>query len=194
MRQMIRIFAASVAVFVVAAAAYAGGDPQFVKFPAGYKDSFTRLCHRQSGPNRSSWRCFMPMTPLLRHTGFPTAMPVSMPVWVGPGSIMVMEVYKPRKDDTGAALLTEEGLYVPDKLAAVAVMERRDDWDEAFPADHRINGWGFSIYQPDGTPKPMILIAWGVTHHLPGRTTALVPLILIAISPKASMTVSPVSG
>ena len=50
-------------------------------------------------------------------------------------------------------IVGSDGIYVIDQLAAVAVMERRDTWEESYASDHRLANWGFAIYNPDGTPK-----------------------------------------
>ncbi|HNJ38147.1 MAG TPA: cytochrome P460 family protein, partial [Nitrosomonas sp.] len=36
---------------------------------------------------------------------------------------------------------------------AVAVMEKRADWDKSFSPDDRTGNWGFAVYSPDGVAK-----------------------------------------
>ena len=69
------------------------------------------------------------------------------------GSIMVMEVYKPKKDADGKPIVGRDGINEIAKLAAIAVMERRDAWPANYAAADRVGTWGFAIYNPDGTPK-----------------------------------------
>ncbi|MCP4406389.1 MAG: cytochrome P460 family protein [Gammaproteobacteria bacterium] len=80
------------------------------------------------------------------------------------GSVVILEVYKPKKDANGKAK-GQDGIYEIDKLAAVAVMERRGAWDAAYPKDDRVSDWGFAIYNPNGTPKKMNSIVRYVTRR-----------------------------
>lgn len=81
------------------------------------------------------------------------------------GSVVIMEVYKPKKDANGKAVKDQDGIYEIDKLAAVAVMERRGAWDAAYLKDDRVGDWGFAIYNPNGTPKKMNSIVRYVTRR-----------------------------
>lgn len=70
----------------------------------------------------------------------------------GYGSVIVMEVYKPVMDDEGNPVTGDKGIYEPDTLAAVAVMEKRASWHESFPEDELLGNWGFTIFTPNRTP------------------------------------------
>ncbi|NIO41864.1 MAG: hypothetical protein GTO41_17845, partial [Burkholderiales bacterium] len=44
------------------------------------------------------------------------------------GSVIIMEVYKPKKNADGEPIVGADGINKIDKLAAIAVMERRTNW------------------------------------------------------------------
>ncbi len=69
-----------------------------------------------------------------------------------------MEVYKPKKDADGKPIVGSDGINEIAKLAAIAVMERRDAWPANYAAGDRVGTWGFAIYNPEGTPKKNNLI------------------------------------
>lgn len=68
------------------------------------------------------------------------------------GSILVMEVFKAATNAEGDPVKREDGVYKPGKLAAIAVMEKRD-WGVEYPAEQRAGGWGFGFYDAQGQPK-----------------------------------------
>ncbi len=137
---------------------YAGGDPVFVKVPADYKETFTNYATINRSENVQVAKLYA--NDVAVSQGDEGTLPV------GPGSVIIMEVYKVKKDSKGEALVDDDGLYISDKLAAIAVMERKEDWPTSFPPAHRVGGWGFSIFQSDGvTPKENNLDC--VTCHTP---------------------------
>lgn len=66
------------------------------------------------------------------------------------GSVIVGEVYKAKKDKDGNVVESSLGRRVRDKLAAIAVMEKREGWGAAFSEDLRNSDWDFAIFAPDG--------------------------------------------
>lgn len=66
------------------------------------------------------------------------------------GSILVGEVYKAKKDKDGNVLTSSLGRRIRGKLAAIAVMEKGEDWGATFPDDLRNGDWDFAIFSPDG--------------------------------------------
>ena len=132
------VFAAS------AVAAYAGGNPDFVAFPSGYGAIFTKYTTMNRSGSAAVAKMYANDTALSSYKkGQPAAS----------GSIMVMEVYKPKKDADGKPIVGRDGINEIAKLAAIAVMERRDAWPANYAAGDRVGTWGFAIYNPDGTPK-----------------------------------------
>lgn len=124
--------------------AYAGGNPEFVKFPEKYEQIFTHY----DTANRAN------QTQLAKfYANEIAAESYKKGEEAAPGSIVIMEIYAPKKDAEGKIQSGEDGLFVIDKLAAIAVMEKRNDWDGAFKADDRSGNWGFALYDPEGKAK-----------------------------------------
>lgn len=134
----------SLACLLVAVCVYAGGDPDYVAFPEGYDASFTNYATLNRVGTELVAKMYANDVAISSYKQEPKA---------ASGSILIMEIYKSKKDADGKALVGDDGVYVIDQLAAVAVMERRDNWDAAYPAEHRVGNWGFALYNPDGTPK-----------------------------------------
>ncbi|MCW5600993.1 cytochrome P460 family protein [Nitrosomonas sp.] len=124
--------------------ALAGGDPDFVKYPEGYQQIFTQY----DTANRAN------QTQVAKFYANEIAVEsYKKGEEAAPGSVVIMEIYEPKKDAEGKIVTGKEGLFEIEKLAAVAVMEKRNNWDKAFSSDNRTGDWGFAVYNPDGTPK-----------------------------------------
>ncbi len=122
---------------------YAGGRNDLVKFPANYKTDFTQYDTRN--------RVGKPqVVDLYANQNAQKAVNGSE---LADDSIIVMEVYKAVIDDNGEVVVDHYGLYEKGKFAAIAVMEKRSDWGNAYPASERAGDWGFAIYTSDGKPK-----------------------------------------
>lgn len=123
---------------------YAGGDPEFVKYPEGYQQIFTEYDMANRANQTQVAKFFANEIAVESYKKGEEA---------APGSVVIMEIYEPKKDADGKIISGEDGLFEIEKLAAVAVMEKRNEWDKAFSSDNRVGGWGFAVYNPDGTPK-----------------------------------------
>ncbi len=123
---------------------HGGGNPEFVKFPKGYEEAFTQY----GIANRAN------QTQLAKFYANEVAVEsYKKGEEAAAGSVVIMEIYEPKKDAEGKILSGEDGLFVIDKLAAVAVMEKRSDWNSAYQPTDRTGDWGFAVYNPDGTAK-----------------------------------------
>jgi cytochrome P460 len=149
---------------------YAEGDPEFVKFPTGYDASYTNYATMNRAGKDLVAKMYANDIAISSYEKGRTA---------ASGSIIVMEVYKTKKDASDKPIVGNNGVYEIDKLAAVAVMERRDDWEEAYTSEHRLVDWGFAIYNPDGTQKSNDLAC--VQCHTPQKSVdylfSYIPLI-----------------
>ncbi|MFV0367652.1 MAG: cytochrome P460 family protein [Hyphomicrobiaceae bacterium] len=67
------------------------------------------------------------------------------------GSVIVGEIYKARLDKDGKPVVSELGRKVRDKLALIAVMERRDGFGKDLPQELQNDGWDFAAFKPDGS-------------------------------------------
>ncbi len=68
----------------------------------------------------------------------------------GDGAVLVGEIYKVKVDADGKPVVSDLGRRIRDKLAAVAVMEKRKGWGESLPEDVRNGDWDFAIFSPEG--------------------------------------------
>ena len=139
-----KLISAGVVLTLSAACANAGGNPEFVKFPEGYADSFTNYVTMNRAGKKLVAKMYANDVAVSSYKEGKQA---------AEGSVVIMEVYKPKKDADGKALSGKGGIYEIDKLAAVAVMERRGSWNAAYSEDDRVGDWGFAIYNSHGTPK-----------------------------------------
>lgn len=145
-----------VACGLLAVVAFAGGTPEFVKFPKGYDQTFSNYTMMNRAGSAAVAKMYANEVAVASYKAGKAA---------ASGSVIVMEVYKPKKDADGNPVVGGDGVNVPDKLAAIAVMERRSTWPRNFVEGQRVGTWGFAIYNADGTPKENDLDC--VTCHTP---------------------------
>lgn len=122
--------------------AYAGGNPEQVKFPEGYKTKFKNYDTRN--------RVDKPQVAVIYANQIALDSPDKGKL--ADGSKIVMEVYKAKVSD-GEPITGADGVYQKGKFAAVAVMEKRSDWKGSIDDSGLAGDWGFAIYNTDGTPK-----------------------------------------
>jgi hypothetical protein len=122
--------------------AYAGGNPHQVKFPDGYKTEFKKYDTRN--------RVGKPQIAVLYANQ--VALDSLNKGKLADGSKIVMEVYKAEVSD-GEPVTGSDGIYQKGKLAAIAVMEKRSDWNGIIDDSGLAGDWGFAIYNTDGKPK-----------------------------------------
>lgn len=124
--------------------ANAGGDPEHVKFPEGYEKTFTKYATMNRANQTQVAKLYANEVAISSYTqGNMSAS----------GAVMIMEIYTPKKDADGKPIAGSDGIFEIDSLSAVAVMEKRNNWDAAFPKENRTGDWGFAVYNPDGTAK-----------------------------------------
>ncbi len=124
--------------------ANAGGSPEFVKFPDGYKETMTRYATANRANQKQIAKFYANDIAIKGYENDKQS---------ASGSVVVMEIYKPKLDSDGEKVIGDAGIYKIKKLAAVAVMENRDDWGDDFPKVNRVGNWGFAVYKPDGSVK-----------------------------------------
>lgn len=139
-----RIWAMTLISLLVPFHANGGGNPDFVKLPEGYEQIFSQY----SVANRAN------QTQVAKFYANQIAVEsYKKGEEAAPGSVVIMEIYAPKKDANDKIISGQNGLFEIDKLAAVAVMEKRNNWDSAYQASDRTGDWGFAVYNPDGTVK-----------------------------------------
>ena len=123
--------------------AIAGGRNDQVSYPEGYQNSFSHYETRNRSNNKQ----------LADMYANDIAINSVKTGQLATGSVLIMEIYKPELDATGKPIVNKNGLFNKAKHAAVAVMEKRDDWGADYPATERAGGWGFALYDTKGMPK-----------------------------------------
>ena len=142
MKGMIKTAAAIL--MIVPLYAQGGGNPEHVKFPAGYENTFTKYSTANRANQTQVAKLYANEAAIAGYKADQKA---------ASGSVVVMEIYSTKTGEDGKPVAGDDGLFEIDSLAAVAVMENRDDWDEGFSAEDRTGNWGFAVYDPDGTVK-----------------------------------------
>jgi len=66
------------------------------------------------------------------------------------GSVLVAEIYKAKLNDKSEAIESSLGRRIRDKLAAIAVMEKRAGCCGDRPEEFRTGEWDFAVFSPDG--------------------------------------------
>lgn len=123
---------------------YGGGDPEHVKFPDGYEKSYTNYATANRANQKQVAKLYANEAAITGYTQGKVA---------ASGSVLIMEIYSPKTDADGKPVPGSDGIFEIDSLAAVAVMEKRDNWGADFPQENRAGNWGFALYNPDGTEK-----------------------------------------
>ncbi len=144
---------------LISTIAIAGGRNDQVKYPEGYKGSFTYYNTQNRANNKQIADMY----------ANDIALKSINDAELADGSIIVMEIYKPEVGDSGAPIVGDDGLFIKKKFSAVAVMEKRSDWGADYAADERAGNWGFALYDTKGMPKENSLDC--ATCHQPLTST-----------------------
>jgi hypothetical protein len=133
--------------FVLAAAGPAAGGPERVAFPKDYAKNFTIYDKIDKTKKKKKEK-----------VRFMYANPAALSVTSGPlpsGSIIIMEDHAIEVNADGTPKLASTGRLIPTpKVKNVFVMEKREGWGAAYPADERNGDWEYAWFQADGMPKP----------------------------------------
>ncbi len=66
------------------------------------------------------------------------------------GSVLVAEIYKAKKDDSGEVIESQLGRRIAGEMSVILVMERKAGWAEQYPDDLKVGGWEFEAFSPTG--------------------------------------------
>ena len=122
----------------------AGGNPDHVKFPQDYEKNFKQYATMNRANQTQVAKLYANETAV---NSFAKDSKSTS------GSIVVMEIYNTKKNAEGQPVVGKDGLFEIDSLAAVGVMENRNNWDASFNKEDRTENWGFAVFNPDGTAK-----------------------------------------
>jgi hypothetical protein len=127
------------------AAAVAG--PEKVELPADWKTRFVvynEVERPDRAPNQVRFMYVNPEAAASARAGAPAPA----------GTILVMEDRIAAAGPDGKFLRDRNGRLVPtDRVAAVAVMEKRPGWGSEYPAALRNGEWEYASYAPDGSKR-----------------------------------------
>jgi hypothetical protein len=121
MKGLLKIVVAALAIAPLAA--HSGGNPEHVKFPEGYADTFTLYSTANRANQTQVAKLYANDAAIASYKAEQKA---------ASGSVVVMEIYATKTGEDGKPVKGSDGLFEIDSLAGVAVMENRADWDEAF--------------------------------------------------------------
>jgi len=66
------------------------------------------------------------------------------------GSVLVAELYAALKDSDGDVIESQIGRRVSGEFKAIAVMERRQGWDDQYPEELKVGDWEFEVFSTSG--------------------------------------------
>ncbi|MGI9416228.1 MAG: cytochrome P460 family protein [Geminicoccaceae bacterium] len=121
----------------------ASAGQELVAFPEGYQDNFTHYATVNRDDERKQVvKAFANDAALASaDAGVPLAS----------GSVIAMEVYKAKLDDNEEPIMGDDGFFVADEMAAVALMESRDGFGEDYAEELRNGTWEYALFKADGT-------------------------------------------
>lgn len=126
------------ALLFAAATSFAG--PEKVPFPAGYKRGV--LYAMVDRPDNKTVRDLYANAVAVRATRAGQALPS--------GTVLSMEVYQAKTNDTGEPMKGPDGRLVKSNLVGVFVMEKRTGWGAEYPDDLRNGEWEYARFGEDG--------------------------------------------
>lgn len=118
-----------------------------VKYPRDYKASFVKY-NAANFPELKQLRYYYANPVALRAAKNGTALPA--------GSVILTEVYTVKLDDRLDLAKGPDGIYIPNQLLYLSVMERGDQWGKDLPLMLRNEDWNYAAYLPSGAPRPGI--------------------------------------
>ena len=130
---------------LLGATALAGPDK--IRFPEGYRDSFTAYATVNRADERKQVVKIFANDKALESAkdGAP----------LDSGSVLVMEVYKAKLDAAGNPVVGSDGFFEPADMAAIAVMESREGWGAEYPEEMRNGTWEYALFDAKRGPKPV---------------------------------------
>ena len=132
------------------------GPGDGVSFPENYKTSYTQYHSLNRTQNADQYIRLYINDQGLSGTEESGQLPY--------GSKIVAEIYKVKKDADGKVLTTQLGQRIPTKLAALAVMERREGAAAEYPQGLGNDDWDFAVFKTTGERAKKDLTACAACH------------------------------
>ena len=129
-----------------------------VGFPKDYKTSFTHYL-TINFPERPQVR---------RYYANPAALGAARDGKpLSNGSVLFVEVFKPKLDGAGTPVMGGDGFLVPDELLVYTAMEMQAGWGQEVPEMLRNGDWNYAVFAPDGSRKTGVNQATCFACHKP---------------------------
>lgn len=148
-----------------------------VKFPQGYKSSFTRYT-TINFPKRGQVRHYYANPAALKAAREGKPLPN--------GSFLLVEIYKAKLDDKKMPVKGADGNLVGEKLVAYTAMEKRDGWGASIPEMLRNGDWHYAVFTGGKTHRKGVNHAVCFACHKPLEKDSYV-FSLKALREKAQM-------
>ena len=129
-----------------------------MKFPEGYKESFTRY-HTINFPATRQVRHYFANKAALQAAKEGRALP--------DGSMLFAEVYTAKLDADKKPLMGSDGFYQADKLIFYTAMESGTGWGSDIPEMLRNGGWNYAVFTTDKQHRPGVNQAECLACHKP---------------------------
>ncbi len=119
-------------------------DDVKLAFPSDYKQTFKRYSIvDQAGPKRVRYD-------FVNQAGLSGLDAQGMSAY---GTYIVTEIYAAKLDDSGNPVKGDDGHFVPDKLLAIAAMEKLAGQGAVVPEALRNGDWLYGLFKADGSPS-----------------------------------------
>ena len=141
----------------MAATPLIAADDRVLAFPEGYKDDFTLYF--------TGDRLFEDEQTIKIYANGIALEGVQKDGKLPDGSVLVAEVYAAVKDSDGDVLESQIGRRVAGEFKAIALMERRDGWDDQYPEELKVGDWEFEVFSPSGENLGKDTSACRECHH-----------------------------
>ncbi|MEM7045828.1 MAG: cytochrome P460 family protein [Pseudomonadota bacterium] len=140
---MMRRLAATTALFAaIATTPLMATEDRILDFPEGYKENFTlyftgdRLLEEEQ--TIKIYANDVALSGMQKDGKLPD------------GSVLVAELYAAMKDSDGEVIESQIARRVPGDFKAIALMERRDGWDDQYPDELKVGNWEFEVFSTSG--------------------------------------------
>lgn len=141
LRTVTKISAAAIGGLMVSSIAFAG--PELVAFPEGYQADFKHYATVNRDDERKQ------IVKIFANDAALDSAKKGVPLDFG--SVLTMEVYKAELDENEEPVVGDDGLFIPNELAAVVVMESQDGFGEDYADDLRNGTWEYALFKGDGS-------------------------------------------
>lgn len=123
--------------------AVASAGPELVAFPEGYQSNDTHYATVNRDDERKQ------VVKIFANDVALASAKDGAPL--DSGSVVTMEVYKAKLDDSEQPVMGDDGFFVQDELAAVVVMESQDGFGADYAEELRNGTWEYALFKGDGS-------------------------------------------